>query len=243
MNPLAAAMWGGLGAAALLVGTAIALFRKPSERATGMIMGFGSGTLISAIAYELIPESSLGEGIGLAIAFIIGALTFFGGNWLIDLLGGKHRKDITGEKGNGSGMAIFLGTLLDGIPESLILGIGLGLGGSVSIAFLVAVFVSNVPEGIAGTINLQNEGNSRSRILFMWTSLVVASAAAAGLGYLFTQNIPLVKGVYLQAFAAGAMLTMLADTMMPEAFEHGGRMVGLFTILGFLLSAILSVLG
>jgi zinc transporter, ZIP family len=244
MSALAAAMWGALGAAALLVGAAIAMFRKPSDRTTGMVMGFGSGTLICAIAYELIPESSLGKGIGMAIAFLIGALTFFMGNRLLDRLGGTHRKDITGSKGSGSGsgMAIYLGTLLDGVPESLILGIGIGLGGSVSIAFLVAVFVSNIPEGVAGTINLQNEGYSRGRILFMWSSLLIASAIAAGLGYLFTSEIEVIDGVYLQAFAAGAMLIMLADTMMPEAFENGGKVVGLFTVLGFLLSAILSVL-
>jgi len=236
-------MWGGIGAAALLLGAAIAFFRKPTERTTGMVMGFGSGTLICAIAYELIPESTLGRGAGMGIAFIIGALVFFLGDLLIDRLGGANRKDLSGGEGGGSGMAIFLGTLLDGVPESLILGIGLGLGGSVSIAFLVAVFVSNIPEGVAGTVSLQAEGNSRRKIILMWSTLLIASAAAAGLGYFLTKSTDVVEGIYLQAFAAGAMLTMLADTMMPEAFKHGGKIVGLFTVLGFLLAAILSVLG
>lgn len=235
-------MWGGLGAASLLIGAALVFFRKPSERVTGMVMGFGSGTLISAIAYELIPDSTAEKGIGLAIAFLIGALVFFVGDWLIDRSGGAKRKDLAGGEGGGSGMAIFLGTLLDGIPESMILGIGLGMGGSVSVAFLFAVFVSNIPEGIAGTVNMQAEGHSRRRIMLMWSSLLVASAIAAGLGYLLTQKINVTEGVYLQAFAAGAMLTMLADTMMPEAFKHGGRIVGLLTVLGFLMAAILSVL-
>ncbi len=235
-------MWGGVGAAALLIGAALVFIRKPSERVTGMVMGFGSGTLISAIAYELVPESTLGKGLGLLAAFLIGALTFFVGDLLIDRMGGGSRKDLTGGEGGGSGMAIFLGTLLDGIPESMILGIGLGMGGSVSIAFLFAVFVSNLPEGVAGTVSMQAEGRPARRIALMWSLLVIASALAAGLGYFFTETLGVIDGVYLQAFAAGAMLTMLADTMMPEAFKHGGRIVGLLTVLGFLAAGILSVL-
>jgi zinc transporter, ZIP family len=235
-------MWGALGAAALLVGAAIAILHKPSERITGIVMGFGSGTLISAIAYELIPESTLGKGAGMALAFLTGALAFFLGDLLIDHLGGANRKDLAGGEGGGSGMAIFLGTLLDGVPESLILGIGLGLGGSVSLAFLFAVFISNIPEGVGGTVSMRAEGRSNRRILWMWASLVIASAVAAGLGYFFTKETGVIDGSYLQAFAAGAMLTMLADTMMPEAFKHGGKIVALFTVLGFLVAAIISVL-
>jgi ZIP family zinc transporter len=209
---------------------------------TGMVMGFGSGTLISAIAYELIPESTLGKGVGMMISFLIGALVFFLSDMIIDRLGGAGRKDIAGGEVSGSGTAIFLGTLLDGVPESLILGIGLGLGGSISIAFLFAVFVSNLPEGVAGTLSLQAEGRSRKVITLMWSSLVIASAVSAGLGYFFTYKTGAIDGIYLQAFAAGAMLTMLADTMMPEAFEHGGKIVGLITVFGFLISAIISLL-
>ena len=242
LSVFAAVMWGGLGAASLLVGAAIAIFHKPSERVTGMIMAFGSGTLISAIAYELIPDSILGNAVGMAIAFVTGALVFFLGDLLIDHLGGANRKRLAGGGEDSSGMAIFLGTLLDGVPESLILGIGLSLGGSISIAFLVAVFVSNLPEGVAGTISLQAEGFSRRKILLMWTALVAASAVAAGAGYLAAQEMKASSGLYLQAFAAGAMLTMLADTMMPEAFKHGGKIVGLLTVAGYLAAAILSVL-
>jgi ZIP family zinc transporter len=235
-------MWGALAAVALLIGAVVVFIHRPSDRITGMVMGFGSGTLISAIAYELIPESTLDKGVGMAVAFIIGALTFFLGDLLIDRLGGSHRKNIASGEGGGSGTAIYLGTLLDGVPESMILGIGLGLGGSISIAFLFAVFISNIPEGIAGTVSLQAEGHSRGRVILMWSSLLLASAIAAGLAYLATKQTDVIEGVYLQAFAAGAMLTMLADTMMPEAFKHGGRLVGLLTVLGFLVAAIISVL-
>ncbi len=144
--------------------------------------------------------------------------------------------------GGGTGTAIFLGTLLDGIPESLVLGIGLALGGSVSLAFLAAVFVSNIPEGIAGTTSLISEGHSRRQVYRMWIALVVASAAATTFGYAYASSAPSVDGRVVQSFAVGAMLTMLADTMMPEAFKHGGRVVGLLTTLGFLMAATLSVL-
>jgi ZIP family zinc transporter len=207
----------------------------------GMVMGFGAGALISAIAYELIPEYKL-MGWGSAVAFGLGAITFFVVDWIIDHRGGADRKDITGAEPGGSGAAIFIGTLLDNIPESIVLGASVILGGSVSVAFLAAVFISNLPEGVAGSINLKNAGHSRRNIFWMWVMLVIASAVSAGIGYVVIRIIPGADGRMVQAFTAGAMLTMLADAMMPEAFEHGGILVGLFTVLGFLLSAVLSVL-
>ncbi len=119
----------------------------------------------------------------------------------------------------------------------------LALGGAINLAFLTAVFVSNLPEGVAGTLNLEAAGRSRRRVFWMWTILVVISAACAGLGYVLILRLPSADGHYAQAFAAGAMLTMLADAMMPEAFEHGGKLVGIFTVMGFLTSAMLSALG
>jgi ZIP family zinc transporter len=235
-----AVLWGGIAAASILIGYLLA-GRNLTNRTIGLIMGFGSGALISAIAYELVPESVL-TGIDKAIAFALGAIAFFVGDMIVDRRGGADRKDITGDETGGSGAAIFIGTLLDNIPESIILGMSLAIGGAINMAFMVAVFVSNLPEGVAGTLNLQQSGYSQRRILSMWSILVVISAGCAGLGYILISQIPLLEGVYAQAFAAGAMLTMLADAMMPEAFEHGGKLVGLFTVLGFLVSAMLSVL-
>ncbi len=202
-------------------------------------MGFGAGALISAIAYELVPESALGGG-SMGLAFLLGALTFFGADRWVDHQGGADRKDIAGEQ-KGSGSAIFIGTLLDNIPESIILGMSLVLGGAINLAFLVAVFVSNLPEGVAGTVNLAKAGRSRRTIFWMWTSLVLISAACSGLGYLIVTWLPGADGRLAQAFAAGAMLTMLADAMMPEAFEHGGKLVGIVTVMGFLVAAVLAV--
>lgn len=237
---LSAILWGGLAAASLLIGYLLA-WRNLSERTIGMVMGIGAGALLSAIAYELIPESSL-YGAGMAVTFCLGAFTFFGADWLIDRRGGADRKDIAGDQTGGSGSAIFIGTLLDNVPESIILGMSVALGSAVNLAFLAAVFVSNLPEGVAGSINLKTTGHSRRNIFWMWTALVIISAACAGLGYLLVYWFPGADGRYAQAFAAGAMLTMLADAMMPEAFEHGGLMVGLFTVLGFLAAAILSIM-
>lgn len=236
---LSAIFWGGLAAGSLLIGFALS-GRGLSNRTIGMITGIGSGALISAIAYELVPESML-VGPGMALAFGMGALAFFAGDWLVDRRGGADRKDIAGDQTSGSGTAIFIGTLLDNIPESIILGMGLALGGAVNLAFLAAVFVSNLPEGVAGSINLQAVGRSRRSIFRMWAMLVLVSAGCAGLGYILIRWLPGADGRIAQAFAAGAMLTMLADAMMPEAFEHGGMLVGLFTVLGFLASAMLSV--
>jgi zinc transporter, ZIP family len=142
---------------------------------------------------------------------------------------------------SGSGLAMFLGALLDGIPEAFILGVTLALGGAVSVAFVAAIFVSNIPQGIAGTTSLQAAGYSDRRIFRMWTALTIAAAASAALGFVLADRLH-VEGLYSEAFAGGAVLTMLADSMLPEAFEHGGKTVGLVVVLGYLVAGALTVL-
>ena len=235
-----ASLWGGLAALSLLIGFVLGECRL-SNRTVGLIMGFGSGALLSALAYELVPESVIG-GWGAAVWFAAGALVFFGGDWVIDHWGGLHRKTIAGRQHEGSGGAVFLGTLLDAVPESLVLGMGLAMGGSIGVAFLVAVFISNLPEGVAGTVNLVAAGHRRRSIFWMWAALAVLSAGCSGLGYGLVGWIPSADDALAQAFAGGAVLTMLADTMIPEAYEHGGRMAGLMTVVGFAVAATLSVL-
>jgi zinc transporter, ZIP family len=235
-----ACCWGGLAAASLLLGYAL-VGRGLSERLLGLVMGFGAGALIAAIAYELVPESML-TGPGMALGFLLGACGFFVADRVIDGRGGADRKDIAGGAASGSGAAIFVGTIMDNVPESIVLGMGLALGGAVNVAFLAAVFVSNLPEGVAGSANLIAAGYPRHRTRWMWMLAVLLSAAAAGVGYLIIVWVPSATGRFAQAFAAGAMLTMLADAMMPEAFQHGGKSVGLVTVLGFLAAATLSVM-
>jgi zinc transporter, ZIP family len=236
-----AVFWGAFASAALYIGEALAGPMRDAHRATGLIMAFGSGTLLSAVAYELVPETSLKQGVGVAAWFIAGALVYYVGDRLVDGRGGAERQRIGGGEA-GSGAAMFLGAPLDGVPESFILGIGLSLGGSVSVAFVTAVFVSNIPQGVAGTASLQAAGTPNRRIFVMWTLLTIACAATAAIGFAVGDSAPH-AGLDAQAFAGGAVLTMLTDSMVPEAFSYGGRLVGLATVLGYLVAAGLTIAG
>jgi ZIP family zinc transporter len=239
VNALVAGVWGALSALSLLIGAVLAIWLRPPNRVVGLVMGFGSGTLISALAYELVPAATKGD-FPAVLGLAAGALTFFFADRIIDDHGGKHRKSIATKQQSGAGLAIFLGTLLDGIPESLVLGMSLALGGAVGAAFLVAVVISNLPEGMAGTKSMEDAGMSHKMIFGMWLALVGASALAAAVGYGLIKLESGIEGAGVEAFAAGAMLTMLADTMMPEAFKHGGSVVGLVTTCGFVLATALA---
>jgi zinc transporter, ZIP family len=240
----AALGWGLLGSSSLILGGVLALWLPIHERVLGLIMGFGSGVLISAVAYELVEEAfetSAGNG-EIALGLTAGALTFYIGDLIVDGLGGADRKKIRGTAASGSGLAIVLGIVLDGIPESAVIGLGLLGGMGVSVAVLAAVFLSNLPEAIAATSGLVAGGWARGRILGLWVAVTLVCGIASLLGYtVFDSASPRVLAFVL-AFAGGAILTMLADTMMPEAFEHGGRAVGLLTTLGFGLAFALTTL-
>jgi ZIP family zinc transporter len=237
-----ALLWGALSSASLLLGQAVAGRMRDEPRLTGQVMGFGAGALLSAVAYELVPSSSLGShSFRIGIWFLVGALTYYVADRLVDRGGGAMRQDIDASaQPQGSGMAMFLGALLDGIPEAFILGLGLALGGAISVAFVVAIFVSNVPQGVAGTLALEAAGVPSRRILWMWTILTIVCALTAAGGFLLADNVHN-NGLYASAFAGGAVLTMLADSMMPEAFEHGGRSVGIVTVAGYLIAGVLAV--
>ncbi len=239
---LEAAAWGLIAASSLVIGSALTFWLKPRRQLIGLIMAFGAGTLISAIAYDLVEEAaSSGRTLILAVGLALGALTFFVGDWLVDRAGGEHRKRSSGAQAQGDPFGIFIGTLLDGIPESFILGSSLLMSGGLSVAFLVAVFVSNLPESMGATIGLTAAGWSKQRVIGIWLAVAGVSAAVAASGYALTSFLSL-EGVLAQAFAAGGLLTMLADTMMPEAFENGGKTVGLLTVLGFAVAFALSQL-
>lgn len=222
-----------IAAASLLLGSLLTSWLNPGRKAIGLIMAFGAGTLIAAIAYDLVEDAAAkGQVAALALGLALGAFVFFVGDYWIDRIGGERRKRSTGVQAGDGSLGIFLGTLLDGIPESFILGTSLVVGGGISVSFLIAVFISNLPEAMAATVGLAAAGWSRQRITRIWLAVMAASAIAAALGYWLFSLVTL-EGVLVQAFAAGALLTMLADTMMPEAFEHGGKAVGLLTVLGF----------
>jgi ZIP family zinc transporter len=232
---------GLLAASSLLLGAVIALSHRVRERTLGLIMAFGAGVLISAVAYDLVLEGvTVGGGTPVVLGLFAGAITFFAGDLVIDRAGGANRKSMTGRQQTDSPRAIVLGTVLDGIPESVVLGVSLLSGEGVSLAVLVAVFLSNLPEAMASTTGLRASGMASARIVEMWCLVVGASAAAAGIGYAALGSASPALIAFVQAFAAGAILTMLADTMMPEAFEHGGAVVGLVTTIGFALAFLIA---
>ncbi|MBO0844829.1 MAG: hypothetical protein J2P22_05370 [Nocardioides sp.] len=236
----AALFWGLFSSAALYLGQLLARPMGRSERAIGLMMGFGAGTLISAVAYELVPASSFTHGWLIAVSFLFGAVVYYFGDRWIDSSGGKQRSAVRSDP-EGSGAAMFLGALLDGIPEAFILGLGLALGGSVSVAFVAAVFISNIPQGLAGTTSLQEVGTSNRRIATMWGLLTVACGLASLAGYAMADRLQ-GAGANASAFAGGAVLMMLTDSMVPESYRHGGRLTGLLTVLGFLVAGVLTFL-
>ncbi|HEX5468398.1 MAG TPA: hypothetical protein VFW80_05050 [Gaiellaceae bacterium] len=207
-------------------------------------MAFGSGVLVSAVAYDLVGDAfDVGGGSGgVALGLAAGALTFYVGDRAIDGLGGENRKSPRGEQAQGSPMAIVLGTVLDGVPESIVIGLSLLGGGGVSVAVIAAVFLSNLPEAMAASAGLVSSGWQRGHILGLWVAVTLVSGLAALAGYAFFDGASERSLSFVSAFAGGALLTMLADTMMPEAFEYGGRAVGLMTTLGFGLAFALSTL-
>jgi ZIP family zinc transporter len=236
--------WGLLAASSLLIGGLLVLRVRVGDRLLGLIMAFGAGVLISAVAYELVEEAfstSRGAG-GVAGGLTAGALVFFVGDTIIDRMGGDGRKSAAGGHESGTALAIVLGIVLDGIPESAVIGLTLLQGGSVGAAMLVAVFLSNLPEAIAATTGLRLSGWRTRDIIGLWLGVMVVSALASLAGYGLFDSASPTTIAFVLSFAAGAILTMLADTMMPEAFERGGRLVGLATTLGFGLAFAISAL-
>lgn len=239
-----ALFWGLVGGFALILGAYLPFAVKLKSRTIAYIMAFGAGTLISAVAYELVLDSlRIYSGIPVAIGLAIGSIIFFIGDLYIDRAGGLHRKRSGGQQSQGSSLAISLGALLDGVPESFVLGSSLVAGGGVSAAFISAVFLSNMSEAISASTGLLKAGWPKARILLMWTSIMALSGISAATGYAFLFRVSKFYGAFAEAFAAGAILTMLADTMMPEAFESAGDLTGPFTVLGFIVSTALTVYG
>jgi ZIP family zinc transporter len=239
---LEAAWWGFVAGFALVVGAVLGLTIRTGQKLIGWVMAFGAGVLISALAFELTSEAFDRGGVGaVAVGLAGGAVAFFLGDRAVDQRGGDHRKRSGGEQSS-AGMAIVVGALMDGIPESVAIGVSLVGGGAVAAPVVAAVFLSNVPESLSAATGLRRAGHSTRYILVLWILVTLMSAAAAALGYLLLGGASPTTIALIQAFAAGAILTMLADTMMPEAFEHGGNAVGLLTVLGFALAFALSTL-
>lgn len=224
---LFAVLIGAVSALPLVLGAWIALRRRPSDQIVGLISAFGAGALISAIAFDLVLEASGDSGPAvLAAALASGAIVYFLGSEYLD------RRSKSGS-GGGRGLALLMGATLDGIPESFILGLSIAAGGGFSLPFLVAVVVSNLPEGMASAAVLAKDPDyTTRRILVMWGVVVGISAVVAGLASIVGTVVTL-SGAVAQAFAAGALLTMITDDLIPEARELGGLAAGLAAVLGF----------
>lgn len=242
-----AAGWGLLGASSLLIGAVLALTLRIPSRLIGLILGFGAGTLISAVAFELTEEAfQLGGADAVTIGLALGALTYFVGDAAIESRGAERRMSPARRRESqpsqaDAASALLLGAVLDGIPESAVIGISLLGGGGVSAAVLAAVFISNLPESIASSQGMREEGIGARHVLITWVVVLLISGVSAAAGYGLLEGAGRNTVALLEAFAGGAVLMMLVDTMIPES-QEGGRAVGLATVLGFSLAYLLSTL-
>ena len=246
---LEAGLWGLLGGGALVLGAAIAWRVPVSPGVVAGIMAFGAGVLISALAFDLVDEAERSGGLlPTALGFLGGAGVYVVANVVLAHRGARHRKrsgdqQAAEAKTQGSGAAIAVGALLDGVPESVVLGLSLLGGGGIGVAVLVAVFISNVPEGLSSAAGMKRAGRSARYVFGVWGGIALASGLAALLGNLLLRDASPATISVITAVAAGAILTMIADTMIPEAFERSGVYTGLIATIGFLTAFTVERLG
>jgi ZIP family zinc transporter len=236
-------LWGGIAASSLLIGSLLALRASIPQRTVGLVMGFGAGVLLSAVAYDLVLDATLSETshVVVFIGLLTGAFVFFLGNRYLERQSTRNGK-AGGQTKRAGGTALILGAVLDGIPESIVLGLTLISGEGIGITVLIAILLSNLPEGIAGTHDLVETGWTDARITRTWTIVVVACAFASFAGYAVFGNASPDTVAFVQGFAGGAIIAMLTDSMIPEAYENGGNLVGLVTAVGFATAFALTLL-
>ena len=237
---LGAAWWGFVGGAALMIGAFLGIYLPVSSRFIGLVMAFGAGVLISAVAFELAEEAYQRSG-GTAVVLGLLAAPSSSATGSSTVPAVTDARAPTGHSRPPGPMALVLGALLDGIPQSAAIGVSLLGGAGVGLPVVAAVFMSNIPESMSASAGLKKTGRSTRYVLGLWTAVLAASTTAAALGYLLLDGADPVVVAVIQAFAAGAILTMLADTMVPEAVEHAGAWVGLLTALGFVAAFLLSM--
>ena len=224
-----------------MIGALAGMYLPVTRRSVGLVMGFGAGALISAVAYDLVAEAYREAGrTSTLIGLSAGALVFWGGDRLIERRTGGEDPVV---ETTVSGPSLVLGAILDGVPESLAIGITLLGDDAVSIAMVTAVFLSNIPEGMAASVGLRQAGTPVRRVVTVWLGVITVCVVATAIGYQLLGSAPASTVAFIQAFAGGAILTMLANTMFPEAYRNGGHEVGLLTVTGFIVASGLVVVG
>jgi zinc transporter, ZIP family len=217
---------GTLAQSSLLLAGLFACWVTVPSRLVGILAGFGAGAMISAIAFDLIPEAR--ESIpawDTVLWMLIGVA--------ILMLGDRFVDKKFGTTGAGGAMGIVVGSVVDGVPESVIFGIQIGTGSTISLSFLAAVFVSNIPQALAPSADLVERGWSVRRLGILWLMVVLACGVAAAIGYLATVALPDAYGDRAAAVAAGGLLAMLTNSLMPFAYERGKEWAGAATVVGF----------
>ncbi len=233
---LAAVAWGALAGSSLLIGALLAVIRRWPGALIGGVLAFGAGALISGVAYDLAQEGLQQSGpLVVTVGLALGAMSFYLANRVVHRIGGRDRA-------GGAGLPLALGALLDGIPEQAVLGIGLTAGQGVSVALLAAIFISNLPEAIGSASDMISAGRSGRSVLGLWAAVTAVCAASTLGGFALATVAGSQVGGAINGFAAGALLVMLVDEMIPEARRKTGNWAGLVTVLGFALAAGLSQL-
>ena len=239
---LEAGGWGLLAGGALVLGALVAWFVPVPQKVVAGVMAFGAGVLISALSFDMVDEAESTGGLAPTVSgFLAGAVVYVVANIALARRGARHRKRSGTQQPSetehlGSGTAIALGALLDGVPESVVLGVSLLGGTGVGVPVLAAIFISNLPEGLSSAAGMKRNGRSAAYVFGVWGGIALASGLAGLLGCLLLQGGDPVVLAFITAVAAGAILAMIADTMIPEAFEDAHLAAGLISTVGFILA-------